>query len=521
MGAAHLDGAGRAGLTTVEGNTVLLTATPVAIEDVLAIARGARVELAPDAIERINTARAIVERALAGPELVYGLNTGLGHLRNERLDTLELEAYQEAIVRSHTGGFGPPLPTDVVRAAMAVRVIGIARGGSGASLAVARTLVAMLNAGVHPVVPTYGSVGASDLMHMAAIADVMIGSGSAHIGDRILTGEEALRQAGIAPLRLAPKDGLALVSANGVSIGWASIVADRAATLVEAGDVVLAISLEAINGNLSIVDPAVAVAKGIPGQTAAADHLRRLLAESRLGEVDNQSSVQDPLSFRVGPQVHGAAREFVGLLGQAVETELNASDDNPLVLADGRLISNGNFHPIVLALSLDALRPALAHVGQLSDRRMNHIWERAFGAPDVALPSGLLRMTRHGRGMFHRYGAATRAAALRALAAPVTLDIGPLDNGVEDHATNAAEAARVTADALDALADVLTVELLMSRAILIADETRRGLGVGTRRALEAVDEALADIPDDAPSGQAVAAVKRLLTDGTLAAIGRA
>src|ERR687887_31609 len=265
------------------------------------------------------------------------------------------------------------------------------------------------------------------------------------------TGEEALRQAGIAPLRLAPKDGLALVSANGVSIGWASIVADRAATLVEAGDVVLAISLEAINGNLSIVDPAVAVAKGIPGQTAAADHLRRLLAESRVGGVDNQSSVQDPLSFRVGPQVHGAAREFVGLLGQAVETELNASDDNPLVLADGRLISNGNFHPIVLALCLDALRPALAHVGQLSDRRMNHIWERAFGAPDVALPSGLLRMTRHGRGRFHRYGAATRAAALRALAAPVTLDIGPLDNGVEDHATNAAEAARVTADALDAL----------------------------------------------------------------------
>jgi histidine ammonia-lyase len=490
---------------------------PVAIADLIRIVRGAPLRLTSDAIARMEESRAVVEAALAGPTLVYGLNTGLGHLRNQRLATEDLIAYQDAIIRSHIGGFGPPLPTDAVRAAIAVRVIGITRGGSGASPVVATTLASMLNAGVHPIVPTFGSVGASDLMHMAAIADVAVGRGSAEFRGSTVPGADALQAGGVSPLALAPKDGLALVSANGVSIGWGAVVADRAAALIAAADTVFALSLEAVGGNTSIIDPVVAAAKGIDGQRAAAEHLALLLEGSALSAPDSSSSVQDPLSFRVGPQVHGAAREFARSLTEAVEAELNAADDNPLVdIVESRLISNGNFHPVVLALSLDALRPALAHVGQLSDRRMNHLWELAFRAPDSALPSGIVRMTRHGRGMFHRYGAASRYARLRALAGPVSLDIGPLDNAVEDHATNATEAARVTAEALDALADVLAVELLMARALLMAGETRAKLGSGTALALEAVDRELAGIPEDAPSGEAVAATKRLLIEGDLA-----
>jgi histidine ammonia-lyase len=501
-------------LTTVEQGAIEVSAGRVAIADLVRIARGARLELTPDAIGRIEESRAVVEQALAGPSLVYGLNTGLGHLRNERLATDDLIEYQDAIIRSHTGGFGPPLPNDVVRAAMAVRLIGITRAGSGASLAVARTLTAMLNAGIHPIVPTFGSVGASDLMHMAAIADVAVGRGSAEWQGAVLPGGDALRGAGLEPLALAPKDGLALVSANGVSIGWAALVTDEAGRLVAAADTVLALALEAIGGNMSIIDPAVAAAKAIDGQRAAAEHLARLLEGSRLCSRDTTSSVQDPLSFRVGPQVHGAAREFVTFLSKAVETELNAADDNPLVdIAGKRLISNGNFQPVVLALSLDALRPALAHLGQLSDRRMNHLWEIAFRAPDSAMPSGIVRMTRHGRGMFHRYAAASRYAHLRSLAGPASLDIGPLDNSVEDHATNATEAARVSAEALDALADVLAVELLMARALLMDDERRAKLGSGTGPALEALDQALAGISEDAPSGEAVAATKKLILEG--------
>jgi histidine ammonia-lyase len=509
-------------LTTAERETIKVSSAALSLVELVRIAGGAQVALTTEAVERIQASRGVVEEALAGPELVYGLNTGLGHLRNQRLATGDLIAYQDAIISSHAGGFGPPLPAQVVRAAMAVRVVGISRGGSGASLGVAQTLVAMLNGHVHPVVPTYGSVGAADLMHMAAIGEVAIGRGSAEVNGKVLPGSEALRRAGIEPLDLRPKDGLALVSANGVSIGWAALIAEQAATILAAADVVLAVALEAIGGNTSIVDPAVARAKGIDGQTAAADHLRRLLDGSRLCSGDSASSVQDPLSFRVGPQVHGAAREFATTLRGAVETELNATDDNPLVVvADKRLISNGNFHPIVLALSLDALRPAMAHVGQLSDRRMNHLWERAFRAPDSSLPSGMIRMTRHGRGIFHRYAAAGRTALLRVLAGPATLDIGPLDNGVEDHATNATESARLSAEALDVLGDVLAVELLMARAILIDDETRPRLGSGTRLALEALDHALADVPVDSPSGEAVATAKSLLTGATLASVGRA
>ena len=509
-------------MTTIADDVVRISAAPITPDELVRVARGAALELAPGAIDRIRESRAVVERALSGPALVYGLNTGLGHLRNERLSTEDLIAYQDAIIRSHAGGFGPPLPTEVVRAAMAVRVVGISRGGSGASLGVAEALVAMLNAGVHPVVPTFGSVGASDLMHMAAIAEVALGRGSAEVGGEVMPGSDALHEARLPTLALEPKDGLAFVSANGVSIGWAALIADQAATVVAGADVVLAISLEAIAGNTSIVDSAVGQAKGIAGQIAAADHLRQLLVGSRLCSSDAAGSVQDPLSFRVGPQVHGAAREFVGILRDAVDMELNASDDNPLVVpADGRLISNGNFHPLVLALSLDALRPALAHVGQLSDRRMNHLWERAFRAPDSALPSGMMRMTRHGRGMFHRYAAATRAGLLRAMSAPVSLEIGPLDNGVEDHATNATEAARTSAEALDVLADVLAVELLMARALLIDDETRPRLGEGTRRALAIVDDSLAGLPEDGPSGDAEVIIRILLTDGLLASTTRA
>ena len=509
-------------MTATVVDQVRISAGPVSLDELVRIARGATVELGPDATERIVASRSVVENALAGPALVYGLNTGLGHLRNERLSTEVLIDYQDAIIRSHAGGFGPPLATDVVRAAMAVRVVGISRGGSGASPGVARTLVRMLNARVHPVVPTFGSVGASDLMHMAAIAEVALGRGTAEIDGTVVPGDQALARAGVEPLALAPKDGLAFVSANGVSIGWGALLADSARTLMGAADVVLAISLEAVGGNTSIIDPAVATAKGIPGQAAAADHLRRLLAGSRLCSNEASDSVQDPLSYRVGPQVHGAAREFVTALEQAVETELNASDDNPLVVpADGRMISNGNFHPVVLALSLDALRPALAHVGQLSDRRMNHLWERAFRAADSASPSGIVRMTRHGRGMFHRYAAAARAGQLRAMSAPVSLEIGPLDNAVEDHATNATEAARVSADALDVLADVLAVELLMARALLIADETRPQLGEGTRRALAIVDDAISTLPDDGPSDDAQVVVKDLLASGAIADVADA
>ena len=379
-----------------------------------------------------------------------------------------LRAYQQAIVRVHDGAFGPPLPTRVVRAAMLVRVAGIAEGGSGASLGVAQTLLAMLDRNVHPVVPQIGSVGASDLMHLAAVALVATGlGGRAELDGQVMPGPEALRRAGIAPLVMEPKDGLALISANGVSVGQAALVAARAATVVELADLAMCFSLEAIGGNPSVLEPAVAAAKPVPGQAAAAAAMRGFLAGSDRFLPGAAVSVQDPLSFRVAPQVHGACREVIGFLVSAVEVELRSSDDNPFVsVAEGRLISNGNFHPMLMALAADSVRPAMAHVGLLSDHRMGHVWGAALSDPELFAAEGMAALADDGGALMLRYAAAARYTEMRAAAGPVTLDVPALDLAVEDHATNAPFAVRRTDETLDLLEDVLTAELLIADGTL-------------------------------------------------------
>jgi histidine ammonia-lyase len=364
----------------------------------------------------------------------------------------------------------------------------------------------MLNGGVHPIVGEVGSVGASDLMHMAAIGQVARGAGRAEYQGRIVDGSEALRAAGLTPLRLGPKDGLALISANGVSIGHAALAVTRAETLADAADVVFAVSLQALDGNPSIVDPVVAAAKPVPGQIEAAARIRSLLAGSARSQSGGTMSVQDPLSFRVVPQVHGALRAFIAFAAEAVLLELNAMDDNPLVsLEDGRMLSNGNFHPIVLALAIDALRPALAHVGQLSDRRLDHLWKLAFSG--TMTPEVMAKMA--DSGLLVRYAAAVRAADLRGLANPVTLDIGTLDLGVEDHATNAPSAVARTMLALDALQDILAVEVLSS-GWLITNLGIGGLGRGTSAAVAALNLALEGLPPRPTSEDRHTAVREAL-----------
>jgi histidine ammonia-lyase len=487
---------------------------PTTVDDVVRIARGASVVLTDDAVARIEASRAVVDGLVEGEELIYGLNTGLGHMRDERMPVETLGLYQEAIVISHDGAFGDALPTEVVRAAMAVRVAGLALGGSGASLACANQLVAMLDRGVHPVVPAIGSVGAGDLMHMAAIAQVAIGRGRAEMGGETLDGADALARAGLEPLALKPKDGLALISANGVSVGWAALVADRAARLADVADLVVALSLEATEGNLSIVEPAAAAAKPVPGQIASAARIRSHLAGSARC-TGKQRSVQDPLSFRVAPQVNGAYREFVAFLRASVDVELSAMDDNPLVVtAERQMVSNGNFHPIAMALAADALRPAIAHVGQLSDRRMNHLWPSLLQRMDVTSPAAMLMAAQNG-GPLLRYAGATRAAELRELAGPATLDIAPLDIGVEDHATNAVSAVHRTAQALERLLDVLAIEAILAWQLLDSATGTLANGLGTRAAVDALETAVPPGPARTAAHRFHAAVRESLAGPVL------
>ena len=489
---------------------------PLTVADVVRVADGGAVELTDAAQVRIRAAREVVDQLVSGDELIYGLNTGLGHLRDTRIPLDALRAYQEAIVVSHEGGVGPPLPTRVVRAAMLVRVAGLATGGAGASLGVAATLVAMLNRGVHPIVPTVGSVGASDLMHMAAIALVAAGlGGRAEVGGELMSGPEAMRRASIEPPRLEPKDGLALVSANGVAIGQGALVASRAGESAAAADLAVAASLEAIGGNLSIVDLVAIAAKPAGGQMVSGARIRALLTGSERCLPSAPGSVQNPLSFRVAPQVHGALLEFVRFFGTAIEVELAGSDDNPYVsIEQKRMISNGNFHPMVLALAADATRPAIAHVGLLSDRRLSHLWTLLWQDLNLATADGLRTSAEHG-GVLLRYASAALYTELRGLASPVTLDVPPLDLGVEDHATNAPLAVRRTDEALDRLDDLLSIELLLARDAIARGGRVARLGNGVAAAFHELDDIIGEL-GDRPSSEAVHGAVRAALHGRIA-----
>jgi histidine ammonia-lyase len=325
------------------------------------------------------------------------------------------------------------------------------------------------------------------------MAQVAIGQGRAEYQGEVLPGGEALRRAGITPLVLSGKDGLALVSANGVSIGHAALVVARAEQAADAADVAAALSMEATAANPSILHPAVARAKGIPGQAAAADHIRELMSGSGLFEPGAAQSVQDALSFRVVPQVHGALREYVAATRNAVTVELNSADDNPLVsVPDQAMISNGNFHPMVLAIACDALRIALAQVGQLSERRLSHLWDGCMQQMTGPPTSPLY-------GLQLRYPAAALFPELKQLAMPATLDTPTLDLGVEDHGTSAPLSVRKTDTVLGLLEDLLAIELILATDLLRLTPTAPVLGAGTAEALRMVEESitLADPQPDA------------------------
>ena len=467
-------------------SAVRITLAPLQLQDLIAIVDGARVELDEAVLAGIAAGHDLVTDALRSGAAVYGLTTQVGHGKDTRLDEEQIKREQLFLISSHGGGFGKPLPTDLVRAALAVRLNGIARGGSGASVAAAGTLTAMLNEGVHPLAPRTASIGAADIGQMACMAQVAVGMGRAQYRGEVLDGAEALRRAGIAPLVLTGKDGLALMSANGVSVGHGALVAARAARAAAAADIAAGLSMEATAANVSVLHPAVGRAKAIPGQIAAADHLRDLLNGSSLMKPSSARSVQDALSFRVVPQVHGALREYVSAAAAAVTTELNAAADNPLAsVPEGMLISNGNFHPMVMALAFDALRVALAHVGQLSDRRMTHLWDAYFRELTSGPPP------EQAFGLQVRYAAAAKYGELRQLAAPATLDTPPLDIGVEDHSTSAPLSVQLADRALDVLEDILACELVLAHDVLGLAASPTKLGSGTREALQLVDEAIA------------------------------
>lgn len=343
-----------------------------------------KITLAPEVRRVVAASREIVDAALNRPDPVYGLNTGLGHRRNERVSNDLLLAYQPYIVRTHAGCVGEALPEATSRAALVARIVGIARGGAGVSEATLDALIALLNSGVHPRLPEFGSIGASDLCAMSAIAEVLIGEGEATFGGTTSWGRDALVAAGLAPIVLQPKEGLGLVNANGLSIGAGALAVWRARRVLELANLAVAISLDAYDGNPSPLDPRIQAAKSFPEQAKIAARICALLEGSSIWNPSSTRALQDPLSFRTAPQVHSAVLRQVQTAREELQIELNNRSDNPLVdVETSSLISGGNSQALAPALAMDSLRIGLCHIAILSERRCSHVFRRMQAARSV------------------------------------------------------------------------------------------------------------------------------------------
>ncbi len=489
--------------------TVHLDGRGVTIADVVAVARDdATVRLTETALERIAASRAIVAH-LAETEPTYGVSTGFGALATMAIPSDKRAQLQVSLVRSHAAGMGPAVEVEVVRAMTLLRARTLALGFSGARPETAQGLVDLLNHGIQPLVREYGSLGASgDLAPLAQVALVLIGEGEAEVGGVVMEGAAALAAAGLSPLVLAEKEGLALTNGTDGILGMLALAVTDARALLTTADVIAALTVE---GMLATDRPFAADLQALrpqPGQAESAENLRRLLDGSPLvaSHRHDDPRVQDAYSIRCTPQVHGAARDTLNHVVGVVENELAAAIDNPMVMPDGRVESCGNFHGAPLGYAADFLAIALADVGMISERRMDRMLDKTrshglppFLADDPGVDSGL---------MIGHYTAAAMCEENRRLASPSSVDSYPTSGMQEDHVSMAWSAARKLRKVIANLTRILAVELVVAAravelraptppaaatAAVIAKLRETVPGVGPDRHLTPELEAAADL----------------------------
>jgi histidine ammonia-lyase len=496
----------------VQGS-ISLAGHGVTVGDVVTVARGfAPVTLSETARGRIVAARAVVERLAQGDQLIYGVNSALGANTGQPIAANEQSDYQVRAVRARAVGVGPPLATEIVRAMLFARAAAMAVGGSGVSPRVVDALLDFLNRRVHPRVPAIGSIGVADLAPLSHLALPLFGEGEAEFEGAVLPGAEALARAGLAPVALDAKDGLALISSNAATVGYAALVVHDAVATLDALNVAAAVSCEGFRANLSPLDPRVQAARPAPLQAVIAKRMNELLSGSALRQAGAARRVQDPLSFRCITQVHGAALAALRTARDHVELELNSAADSPLVLAeDASIVSNGNFHVPGLALALDSLGIALAQVASIAVERCLRLSSSAV--------SGLpLQLTRHGPG---DSGFATLQKTLTALyntirqrANPGSLDFLPVSESIEDHAPMTFNVVAKTADIVVALRYVAACELLMAaQAVDLCGLGAGALGAGVREAYASVRRSVPMLDRDRPLGPDADAIATQIAAG--------
>ncbi|SEV98324.1 histidine ammonia-lyase [Halobacterium jilantaiense] len=521
---------------------VLVDGESLTPEDVEAVARNdARVEIPEDARAAVRASRERVEDVLDGDEAVYGVNTGFGSLVDTRIEADDLEALQTNLLRSHAAGAGDELGREAVRALLLTRLNALAKGYSGIREDVLDLFVGMLNEGVHPVVPSRGSLGASgDLAPLAHLGLVLIGEGAARVSPRDterasgepradvdgerLPGDEALAAAGLEPVTLRAKEGLALINGTQLTTGLAALALLDAERVLRAADVAGALTTEVTMSTTANCDPAIHEVRPHAGQAASARNVKRLTADSEVVESHrNCDRVQDAYSIRCLPQVHGAARDALGHLREAVEVELNSATDNPLVFdgdsVDSRasgtdraaVVSGGNFHGEPLALRLDYAASALAELAAISERRTDRLLNPEiqedhlvpFLSPESGLHSGL---------MIPQYTAASLVNDLRSLGRPST-DNTPVSGNQEDHVSMSAGSAYNVREAAEKAGTVVGVELLCAAQARELVDGDLALGAGTGAVYDLVREVSDPVTVDRSLAGEMETVADLIREG--------
>jgi histidine ammonia-lyase len=479
-------------------------------------------EIPAAARERMSASRAVIERLAESETAVYGVNTGFGSLATTRISHDEIRHLQLNLVRSHACGVGESLSAHATRAMLALRANALAKGFSGVRPIVADTLLAMLNRNVLPVIPSQGSVGASgDLAPLAHLALAAIGEGEAVFEGRRMAGGEALRAAGIVPLVLQAKEGLALLNGTQAMLALLALAVRDAETAAETADVAASLSLDALRGSPVAFDRRIADARPHPGQAIVARNLERLNRSSEIRESHRSPvkdpRVQDPYSLRCAPQIHGAARDAIAHVRATVEIELNSATDNPLVFADsGDVLSGGNFHGQPLAMAADHLAVALATLGGICERRI----EQMTNPQSSHLPAFLVRHAGLNSGfMILQVAAAALASEMKALAAPHSVDSIPTSANQEDYVSMGMGAARRLAPMIANLQNILAIELLAAaQGIDLLAPLRPG--IEARRAHEMVRSISKTLDADRSLSPDIAAVGGAVARGEFAALLR-
>lgn len=451
---------------------VVLDGSSLSIEQLLAIAdRGEPVALGDAAAERVRASRSVVDRRARGVEPAYGINTGFGSFAEVKIAPDALEELQLNLLRSHAAGLGEPLPPRTVRATMALRANVLAKGFSGIRVETLEALIALLNRGITPLVPSRGSVGASgDLAPLAHLALVLIGEGEVlEVGDerrpralRAMTsvpGAEALRRAGLHPIRLGAKEGLALINGTQPSTAVLALALAAAEQVARAADIAAAMSIDALRGSIHPFDARIHEARPFAGQRQSAANIESLMRDSGINySHEHCGKVQDAYSMRCAAQVHGAVRDALRFIRDTVSIEANSATDNPMVFADtGDIVSGGNFHGAPIAIAADLLAAAIVPLATISERRIDRLVDPtlsglpAFLTRDGGLKSGF---------MMAQVTAAAVASELKALAHPAGVDTIPTSANKEDHVSMSMTAALKAERAIGRAREVIAIEIL-------------------------------------------------------------